>query len=172
MREINSTLNFNKIPVTTDLNVKALVHIGEIITRANGEIVFNDEWIYVYLPHYGCHSINVIRSQYCEKRYLMNVSIISQSGGKMTKRLQDFTVQVSPNLVFEKDGITYRVFLKKTKGGFDLDYVRFYWLISHSANSTIADLPKKYIELSKPVNPLNYAHTLEVDLKKAFGYEN
>ena len=173
-REIFSTMNGQPVPVTVDLNVEPLKYGGKAMKNGHGSVVMNNSWIYVWQRGYGYFSINVNRSQYCEKIYLSNITIRqSINYGKTNQKLDRFIEQVSDKVVFEKNGITYRVYLKKTKSGFDLDYVKPFWLITHSPNIYYTAIPEKYKDLvilpEKSYSKL--AHELIVDLKKAFNFD-
>lgn len=137
-RTIISTSVYQKIPVTVNLNVKPLTFSEKVngkflknnpVKRSNGSLVMNDEWIYVFSPNYGRIAINMNRANYCQKVYLSNVRILESIGNKkISKRLERFIENVSDKLVFEKNGITYRVYLKEvSKGLFDLSHVWPYW---------------------------------------------
>jgi hypothetical protein len=173
-REIISGSNGQHIPVTVKLNIKPLIYKGEVIKNGHGKIIMDDQWIYVYERAFGNFSINVNRSQFCEKVYLSNTKITdSINGGKITKRLAEFIKKISDTLVFEKNGITYRVYLKKTTKGFDLSHIKLYWLITHSPNLYYEAIPERYKHiLYLPETALSkWAHELRVDLKKAFDFE-
>jgi len=173
-REIFSATNGQKVPVTVDLNVETLMYDGKPVTNGYGQQIMNDCWIYVYMKGYGNCAINVNRSQYCEKVYLSNMTILeSIQNGKTTKRLADFIKTVSDKLVFEKDGITYRVYLTKTKTGYDLSHVKCYWLITHSPNLYFENIPTRYksVVYLPEKSYSKWAHELLVDLKKAFNFK-
>ncbi len=171
-RNIYDSVTGRKVPVTIDLNVTPLIYQGKPVKNGHGKIVMNDQWIYMYQKAYGNFAINVNRSQYCEKVYLSNVTILESIDGKTSKRLSAFIANVSDKLVFEKNGITYRVFLIKTKSGFDLSHVKPYWLITHSPNIPSTEIPKKYQDVV--IYPENrtfaWAHELHVNLEKAFNF--
>lgn len=174
MKNIYSSTNGRQIPVTADINVKPLKYSGKVVVNGNGSVVMDNRWIYVRMSHGGLESINVNRSQYCEKIYLSNVLIKSSFSGKMTKRLEEFIEKVSDKLVFEKDGITYRVYLKQTRSGYDLSHVKLYWINTHSPNLYFKDISKRYLQIIfMPKSALSHwAHELHVDLEKAFNFPN
>lgn len=186
-RTIISGTNGKRIPVTVDINVKPLTHSviengflvkNKPVKRVNGEPVMNDEWIYVTVPNYGRISINVNRHNFCRKIYLQQVKIVeSIPGKKISPRLKKFIETVADTIVFEKDGVSYKVYLKETKKGFDLDYVWPYWAtcgtggISTPWDSCI----KKYG--SHPgwdyhfENGVRGEHKLNVNLKEKFNFD-
>lgn len=127
-RTVSSPVNGKEIPVTVDLKVKQLTISGIPVKNGNGRQIMDDEWIYIWCKGYGNISINVNRASYCQKVYLSNVSILDSIGyDKITKELQNFIDTVSDKLVFEFNLKTYQVFLKKTKSGYDIDFVKPYW---------------------------------------------
>lgn len=136
MRTITSAINGQTIPVTSSLNVTPLFHTdynknGDLqrmpVKNGHGRTIMNDEWIYVVCPGYGNISINVNRANYCQKIYLQNTRIADSFSGRATKRLQRFIDTVGSTLVFEKGGVSYRVFLRKRNGWFDVARVVRYW---------------------------------------------
>lgn len=173
-RKIINPVNGNEVPVTINLNVKPLYYAGKKVINGSGNNVLDDQWIYVNMAHYGLKSINVNRSQFCQKIYLSNISIKdSINSNKITAKLEKFIKEVSDKLVFEKNGITYRVFIKKTGNIYDLDSVKCYWLITNSPNLHIDLIPDRYKTVcvsSKELHLQNWAHTLHVDLQKAFNF--
>jgi hypothetical protein len=170
---IYSPFNGKPIPVNVDLKLLTLKYEGKEV-KIQGENALNNRWVYVKTS-VGLVSINVNRSCYCEKKYLENVSIMESIGYKdVTKGLQKFISEVSSNLVFEKDGVTYRVYLKNYRNKFHLDCVKPFWLNMHSHNIHIDKVPNRYKDVCfLPEDAYSkWAHELKVDLKKAFGYEN
>lgn len=171
-RTIISTGNGQTVPVTKNLNVKPLTLHGDPIINGHGRQIMDDQWIYVNWPHYGDEAMNVNRAQYCE-RFYREISILDSIGHKKTtKKLNRFTKEVSDMLIFKKGDITYQVFLKKSKSGFDLSCVKPYWISNHAYNVYYKDLPDRY---KKVVNPPSrgewtWGHELTVDLKKAFNF--
>lgn len=163
-----------EVSISENLNIKPLVWLGNEIRNGRKETVMNDSWIYVNMPKFGNISINVPRSQYCSKTYMSTTSISKHVGhANMTTNLQKFIVEVSSKLVFFKDGVTYKVLLKKTKKGWDIDCVKPYWLITHSPNIYADKIPCRYKKVTfLPDTAISsWAHNLIVDLKIAFNYE-
>lgn len=173
-RSLISTGDGVTIPVTVDLKVNPLRHAGAIVRNMNGKVKMDDEWIYVYQKGYGNYSINVNRAQYCEKVYLANTSLLDSVGSKkITRRLASFLEQVSDKHVFEKNGITYRVYLdRKKEKTIDLDCVKPYWLRQHSPNLPIEQIPERYKSILLPPEKsyMHHAYCLKVDLQKAFNF--
>lgn len=190
-RNIILGTNGTTIPVKVDLNVKPLTHSvlvnnkivkNKPVVTQSGRLVMDDEWIYVNIPNYGNISINVNRSSFCVKQYLSSTSILESIGGKkQTDRLKEFIKTVSDKLVFKSNSITYRVFLKETKKGFDIEKVWPYWAtvgtggISSSWDSVIKKYGGHpgwdYVEDNDFNQPKeNWKHKLDVDLNKAFNF--
>lgn len=124
---IISPMNGQRI-AATDSTIQPLVHAGEIVKNGRGEVVMNNQWIYVN-DGYGNYSINTVRADYCIMQEMKKVTIMeSIDNKKVTKRLQRFIDEVSGNLVFTKYGKTYRVFLKKiTSRTYDIAKIVPYW---------------------------------------------
>lgn len=114
MRTVTSPIDGQQIPVTKDLNVQPLTFLGKELKTPSGTVM-NDRWIYVNMPGYGMHSINVYRAHYCQKMYMSEITIQYSIGEKklMDKDLQKFVDQVSDKIVFQKYGKWYRVYLRK-----------------------------------------------------------
>lgn len=174
-RSIYDSLTGNEIPVTKELNVSPLTFLGKEVTTSDG-VVMNDRWIYVNMPRYGYCAINVNRSSYCQKLYLMEASILDDiSGSKITPRLKDFVEKVADKYVFEKNGLTYRVYLTKIKNTFDLGSVKLFWLEYHSPNMNSNDVPSRFrkvldYSIFNQKRSFCWAHNLNVDLEKAFNF--
>lgn len=148
---IYSATNGQPMPGTSS---NILMRMGKPVTNGRGEPITDDRWIYV-TDRNGSYAINVIRSEYCQKLSLMNISIIDSIGGKkMTKRLQNFIEKVGSTLVFEKFGKSYRVYLRKVGYKYDLAKVMPYW-----ATTTMG--------CNKMIGRL-YAHQISVDIESTF----
>lgn len=174
MKEIFSAQNGMAIPVTIDLkNIIPLMYKKEVVRNGKGQVVMNNRWIYV-TDEGDTFSINVPRSEYCEMVYLSKITINeSISYGKVTDRLRRFMEQVSSFILFEYEGIKFRVFLKKLKNGtMDLDYVKCYWLTTHGCNLPIKGIPKRYnkVAFEGDRTGFGWAHGLVVSLRH-FGFE-
>ena len=129
LRTIPNTLTGSPTPVTFDLKVQPLTFMGESVKNGRGETVMNDSWIYVEMPHWGLHAINVNRAKYCEKMYLSKVTIKESipQNKLMDSELKEFIEKVSDKLVFEKFGKWYRVFLfQKTRRTFGIKKIALY----------------------------------------------
>lgn len=172
MRTINSTLTFAPIPVTVDLNVEPLKIEGKLIRNRAGEVIMNDQWLYGS----DRYPINLNRSAYCAKVYLMNTKIADQAaseGRKPTDRLKRFIKQVSSTMVFEHNGIAYRVYLREDGKEMDLASVRPYWACVHSSGSW-EYVTRKYGAHPGSRNVVNGRQTtyqLDIDLKEMFDFE-
>lgn len=188
---IDSTVG-REIPVSVSLPIQPLTYSvvengvlvkNRPVVNGHGRQIMDDEWIYVDMPNYGNMSINVNRANYCQKIYLMHASILdSISHEKVTKRLQKFIDEVSSTLVFEKNGKSYRVFLKKTKAGYDLEKVWPYWAVvgTGGIRSAWDSVKKKYgghpgwdyatgTDYKQPKE--TWRHNLDVDPKAVFNFE-
>jgi hypothetical protein len=188
-RTVNDTVIGRPIPVTVDLKVSPLTYSAfdkegnfiknRPVINGHGRQIMNDEWIYVTMPNYGPMSINVNRANYCQKVYLMNTKITDTINKKASRRLQKFIDTVADTLVFEKNGVSYRIYLNEGRKEMELASVKPYWAtvgtggIMPSWDSVI----KKY-----GAHPgWDYVpgtdckvHKLDIDLKAKFGfsYEN
>lgn len=186
-REIISGTNGQRVSASVDLEVKPLTTSKTVdgklfknqpIKNGNGRLIMDDEWIYVQVPNYGDISINVNRHHYCRKVYLQNTTIEESIGfKKMTPRLERFINTVASTVVFEKDGTAYKVCLKETKAGFDIDYVWPYWATCGTGGimGSWDNVIKKY--KGHPGWDYHYEngergeHKLNVDLNETFGFE-
>ncbi len=171
MKTILSPANGQLVPVLVNFSdVMPLMLNGKPVTNGRNEIVFNDSWIYV-----DGSAINVVRAKFCVKRQLQNTTILSSIGNKkITKNLTSFISEVSENLVFEKNGIVFRVFLKKKGYKYDLSCVKPYYLTDQ--NIKVNDADNKYLKIcyiDKPIlsQKSSYCHELKVNLKYAFDFD-
>lgn len=171
MRTVASTLDGKLIPVTKKIKVSPLKFCGEEIKNGHGMTVMDDNWVYVGTPQER-YSINTKRAEYCQLQYLREVKIYDSFQGKASPQLERFINTVSDSLIFEKEDITYRVFLKKSKKGFEIDYIKPYWFTSTSGvNVRMKDFPKRYLKLPfislvswAKVGPYSLGYDLAVEL--------
>lgn len=186
-REIISGTTGQRVPVSADIEVKPLtiskmvdgkLFKNQPIVNGNGRLIMDDEWIYVQVSNYGSVSINVNRHHYCRKIYLQDTTIEESIGfKKMTPRLERFIKTVGNTIVFEREGKAYKIYLKKTNSGFDIDYVWPYWATCGTGGimGSWDNVIKKYG--SHPGWDYHYEngergeHKLNVDLKKTFDFE-
>lgn len=114
MRTILNASTGSPVPVTLDLNVQPLMHMGQPVLNGRGVAVMNDQWIYVS-DRNGSYSINVNRAMYCEKMYLSQITIQKSIGENMLMDddLKKFVDKVSDRIVFKKGGKWYRIYLRK-----------------------------------------------------------
>jgi hypothetical protein len=157
-RTILSASTGSKIPVNKEmsekLGVKPLLLMGKPVTNGNGEVILNDQWIYVYMPGYGSKAINVNRAKYCQKMYESEITIQSAIGNKlMDSDLTKFVNQVSDKLVFEKYGRWYRIFLyKKSNRTFGIQkIIPYIWTVDQNR-----------------IFDHYYVHELAIDWKRKF----
>lgn len=149
-RTITSGSDGNQIPVTVDLKIAPLTHSEFIngkfvknnpVVNGQGRQMMNDEWIYVTVRNYGHISINVNRSNYCRKIYLMHTKIADSISKPVSERLQRFIDTVSDTLVFIKDGVSYRVELTEGKKEMDLKRVYPYWALAGTGGIPCVGMP-------------------------------